>query len=195
MAIFDIVVLLAALCGVVMVTGGLYLLAKGAITLASTPKSDALTVEWRKQFRITTQIPGIGFFLVGGIFLGGALAASKPPEVAPIELQGAVEGVATPVTVFVRPPQWTLVTTSDGEFHGRIYPDIAILFLEATAPGYLPKVTEVSITDGWSRTANVGSVRLQKQIDEIPPKPENIVEPPFEAPAIGLNGSDFGVPR
>jgi len=71
MTVFDIVVLIAAACGLAMVVGGIWLLARGAITLAATPKTDALTLEWKKQFRINTQVPGLAFFLVGLIRMRG----------------------------------------------------------------------------------------------------------------------------
>jgi hypothetical protein len=55
--IFGAVVLLTALCGLIVVAGGIFLLAKGAITLASTSPTDALSVEWQKKFKLNTQVP------------------------------------------------------------------------------------------------------------------------------------------
>jgi hypothetical protein len=42
---FELVALIGALCGIAMVLGGRWLIAKGALTFAATPRTEALTLE------------------------------------------------------------------------------------------------------------------------------------------------------
>ena len=63
MTVFELVALVAAIAGLAMVIGGIWLVAKGILTMAATPQADALTVELKKQFRLRTQVPGLAFFL------------------------------------------------------------------------------------------------------------------------------------
>jgi hypothetical protein len=193
MSIFELAVLLASLCGVIMVCGGLFLLGRGAITLAATPKTDAISIEFRKQFRIHTQVPGIALFLVGLMFVTQALYFSKPGDIVPIDLQGEVSGVVGPVTVIIS-TKWPVHTFTGGQIEGRIYPDMTSLIVEATAPGYLPFSAPVKLKTSPRRVAALGSLRLQKVLDEIPPNPANIRGLDFTAPPPGQGGS-FGVPR
>jgi hypothetical protein len=191
MSVFDLAVLLAALCGLVMVCGGIALLWRGAITLASTKARDAISIEFRKQFRIHTQIPGIAIFLVGLLFITQALYFSKPTEVAPIDLQGVIKEVAAPVTVIVS-TKWPLPTFTDGQIRGRIYPDVSTLVVEATAPGYMP--FSAPVRPKSDHVASIGEVRLIKKVEEIPTRPENIQPLDFVPPPPTKPGS-FGAPR
>ena len=78
MSIFDYAVILAALAGLIMVIGGIVLIYKGALVLASTDSGTALSIEWKQDFRLNTQAPGIAFFLLGLIFSSISIYASKP---------------------------------------------------------------------------------------------------------------------
>ena len=124
MTAFEIVALTGALAGISMVLGGIWLVAQGALTLAATPKSDALTIEWKKQFRINTQVPGIAFFLVGLLFITLSLGFLKPPELVPIEFEGEIKGIEEAPTIVVRPANWELPASTGGHVNGRVYPDL-----------------------------------------------------------------------
>ena len=193
MIVFEIVVLIAAACGLVMVVGGIWLLAKGAITLASAPKTDAITIEWKKQFRINTQVPGIAFFLVGLLFLGFSMYFSRPPDIVPIEFNGQIKNVEEPVTILVSPNQWQIPTASDGSVEGKIYPDLSILLLVVSAPGYEPFRSVVNLRKSGKRLAKLGTLELKKKIAEIKATPDNISAIGFAAPPAGNNQPNFGV--
>lgn len=196
MTVFEIVILIAAVCGVSMVIGGIWLLAKGAITLAATPKADALTIEWKKQFRINTQVPGLAFFIVGLIFIVLSLLFSKPPDVVPIEFRGQIKGVEAPVTVLVSPNKWQIQTTSTGIVQGKIYPDISMLVLVATAPGYEPFSTVVSMKNQGPRLAELGTLELKRKIGEIAATAGKIGDINFTPPDPGGGGhTTFGAPQ
>lgn len=186
MTIFDAVVLIAAVCGLTMVIGGILLLYRGAIKLAATPKASALSIEWRKQFRLNTQVPGIAFFLVGLIFVILALWVSKPPPVKPLDIMGRVRVDDAPVTVLVRSVPWPIVTSSNGDICDRFYPDVTLLIVEATAPGYRPHTRSLDTrrTQGEG-SIDLGEIQLVKQTDKIETKPEKIADVPFDAPPLG----------
>lgn len=161
MSMFDVVVLLAALSGLVMVVGGIFLLARGAITLASTPQTNALSIEFRRQFRINTQVPGVAFFAVGLLFIVLALQFAKPPEVIPIEVDGEVSAVDAAVTIMVS-TRWPLPAFTGGQIHSKIYPDVSTLVVEVSAPGHDPIVIPVEVKPTAKRTARIGKLALQK---------------------------------
>lgn len=193
MSIFDVVVLMAALCGLIMVIGGILLVYRGAIKLAATPKTTALSIEWRKQFRLNTQAPGIAFFLVGLAFLVVALFVSKPPPVRPLDILGEILVDDAPVTVLVRSMPWTSITSSSGEISARFYPDVTLFIVEATAPGYRPLTRSLDVRQirGGS-SINLGKIQLVKQVNKIDAKQEKITDIPFKAPPLGSKPA-FGV--
>ncbi|MFL5493620.1 MAG: hypothetical protein ACJ8DC_04450 [Gemmatimonadales bacterium] len=191
MPILAIVVLLTATCGIIVVAGGIYLLAKGAITLAATSPADALTIEWQKKFRVNTQVPGIAFFVIGLCFVGAALYAASPPEL--IDLQGEVHGVDGPVTVIIRSEPLHPAVFGDGAIRYRFYPDFSVLTLEASAPGYEPMPVPVELSHGT--LVNVGTIQLRKKIQEIAPKPESIQPISFQPPLVTDTTRSFGAPR
>jgi hypothetical protein len=137
MSTFELVALIGAACGIVIVFGGIWLIAKGALTFAATPNTEALTLEWKRQFRLTTQVPGMAFFLIGLLFVDVSLWALWTPGLAPLEFEGKFTGVEEPVTILVRPTNnWELRGTAAGAMIGKIYPDLSALEVVVNAPGY-----------------------------------------------------------
>ena len=191
MSVFEMVVLLAAICGLSMVLGGIILIARGALSLAAVPQADAITIEFKKLLRINTQAPGIAFFLVGLLFVSTALYVSKPPDVVPIEVSGEIDGVNQPVTVIVT-TRWPVMTYSSGKIIGKVYPDVTSLVVEATAPGYLPFVAPISLSPAVGHRASIGTVHLTKAVDEIAIKPEHVAPLPFTEPP---RQAPFGAPQ
>ena len=191
MTVFEVVALIASLCGFAMVLGGIWLVGKGVITLASTPKYDALTIEWKKQFRIHTQAPGLAFFLVGLIFVAVALQYLRPSGVVPIEIEGTLKGVEEPVTASVRPINWDLHSTVN-QISGRIYPDFSTIILVVNAPGYEPYSKVIKMNVSGRRLAQLGIVELRRKVRESDLS-KKIANLPF-----GIKhdeGAVFGVPK
>lgn len=192
MSAFEVVALLGAIAGLAMVLGGIWLVAKGVITMAATPKADALTVEWKKQFRINTQVPGLAFFLVGLMFIAVSLQYLKPPEIVPIEFDGQIKGVEEPVSILVRPVNWELPGNTTGQISGKVYPDFSFLVLVINAPGYEPFTKSIKVGTDGSRVARLGTLELRRKIKEselekkITPLNFNVPAPsPSSTPAFG----------
>lgn len=190
MTAFEIVALTGALAGISMVLGGIWLVAKGVITLAATPKRDAITIEWKKQFRINTQVPGIAFFLVGLLFIALSLGFLKPPPVVPIEFDGELKGIDEPPAIFVRPANWELPSSTGGRINGRVYPDLSVVVLMINAPGYEPYTQSIRISTGSRRIAHLGTLELRRKVRESDLE-KRIADLPFDAPSAG----GFGVPQ
>lgn len=196
MTVFEIVVLISAICGLFMIAGGIWLVGKGAITLGAIPQAEALTIEWKKQFRIHTQAPGIAFFLVGLFFLFFSLKYSRPPDVVPIEFRGQVTNVSSPITVLASPSKWPIPTTSNGVVDGKIYPDLSKLVIVATAPGYVPFTTIVSMQDKGKRLAEFGTLELKKApVEQVSAQSKNINNVNFTVPPMESNTPSFGEPQ
>ncbi|MEH6597187.1 MAG: hypothetical protein V7736_16755 [Colwellia polaris] len=138
MNMFDIAIFCAAIAGLIMVIGGIILIYKGALVLASTDPSSALTIEWKKEFRLNTQAPGIAFFIIGLLFTLTSIFASKPTEIEPINIIGKVAEISEPITIAARSSKWILVGGSDGVVKGKIRPYVEAITLEISAPGYKP---------------------------------------------------------
>lgn len=88
MTIFEIVILLSALCGILMVLGSLYLLYTGAITLKQASETQALNVEIAKNVKLSTRYPALGLFAFGLLFILAAIFSAKPPPAPTYEVTG-----------------------------------------------------------------------------------------------------------
>jgi len=193
MTVFEVVALIAAFCGFAMVLGGIWLMAKGVITLAATPKTDALTIEWKKQFRMNTQVPGLAFFMVGLLFVWVALRSLHPADIVPIEFEGTIKGVEEPVSILVRPHAWELPSTTSGEITGKIYPDLSVLVLVVNAPGYQPYSKLIKLKADGPRLAQLGTLELHRNVRESDLS-KSITDLPFNAPAPAKSeNAAFGV--
>jgi hypothetical protein len=193
MTVLPIVQLLTATCGIIVVAGGIYLLAKGAITLAATAPADALSIEWRNNFRMNTQVPGIAFFVIGLCFVVSALYSASPPKAEAIDLEGEVAGVDGPVTVIIRSNPLNLAVFGGGAIRSHFYPDFSVLTLEASAPGYEPMPVPVEISHGT--VINVGTIQLRRKIQEIAANPQSIQPISFQPPAVTDTTRSFGAAK
>ncbi|MGH6754445.1 MAG: hypothetical protein ACREVL_15130 [Solimonas sp.] len=188
MSIFQISILGAIFAGLAMVVGGIALIYKGALVLAAADKVDALTIEWKQNFRINTQAPGLAFFLVGLLFILLAVVASKPSKIEPVKIIGKVTGINDPITVTATTEPWSVSVASDGQIDGLIFPNVRRLTIEISAPGYVPirQPFDVPVTaEGMIELKS--DITLKRQVPTIVGRAENIVEvkaslPPLNAP-------------
>jgi hypothetical protein len=195
MTAFELVALIGAVCGITMVLGGIWLIAKGALTFAATPKTEALTLEWKKQFRLTTQVPGIAFFLVGLLFISVSLGFLRPGELVPMEFEGEIKGVEEPVSILVRPANWELPSTTAGKINGKIYPDLSFVVLVINAPGYEPFSKSIKVSADGRRVAQLGTLELHRKLKKSD-LTTSVAELPFAATDLSMNNASavgFGV--
>jgi hypothetical protein len=136
---------------------------------------------------------GIAFFVIGLFFVLAALYSARPSRADPIVLEGEVaDDVKGPVTVILRPEPWQSRSFQNGKIMFRFYPDVSILTLEASAPGYEPTAIPIEISSGAQ--VQVGRLELRKRLDEI--RPTVAIRPlEFEAPPVTDTTNAFGTPR
>lgn len=169
------------------------MIAKGQLTLAATSHTDALSIEWKKQFRMSTQVPGIAFFVIGLVFVVLPLVFLKPAAIVPMEFEGEIKGVEEPVSILVRPAtNWELPCTTTGKVNGKIYPDLSFVLLVINAPGYEPYSKSIKISSDGRHLAQFGALELHRTKVRKEFLSGSITKLPFEASA---NGPTFGVPQ
>ncbi|MBI4966067.1 MAG: hypothetical protein HY913_22500 [Desulfomonile tiedjei] len=122
---YDVLLILGGICGIIMVLGGIILLYKGAISLKERSQAKAMTLEFRNMFKMTTQYPALGLFLIGLAFIGLALYAGSRDATFPVTIEGKVTGDSPPdIALVVIPHQnWTeFVNPKNGEFTAKMSP-------------------------------------------------------------------------
>jgi len=192
MTAFDVVIILGGVCGLLMVVGGMILLYKGAISLNKASKKDAVSLEFKKMIKVTTQYPALGLFIIGLAFIISAAMFSKPTGVSPLKIQGHVN-VPDPssVTIFVSAGRWSLEPFTDGTIKGLIHPSLGLLKVEITAPGYIPPTITKSIgtEDIKFGVVSLGEIAFGNRIVEKPLiNPDNIKTPTEHLPPLTEGG-------
>ena len=189
---FDYLIIIGGICGLFMVVGSMLLLYKGIITLSNTSQNEALSVDFNKMIKITTHYPALGLFVVGLFFLVISLQFSKPKEVIPLAIKGHVT-VADPssVTIFVYAGQGGLRPLTDGAINDiiNVHPDLRVLRVDVTAPGYDPPIKTTIIENSAIKKglASLGEITFENRKGgqpEINPdniKPTHDILPPLAA--------------
>ena len=187
---FSLTVMIAAIAGFVMIAGGIALLWKGAITLAATPGTTAIAIEYRNMLKVNTQVPGIAFFVIGTSLLLAAPFLASRNVMGKFELTGKTEDVVESPIIVSASKVWNLSTFSDGEIRGTLYPDTSTLTLDVVAAGYQPYSVPIDLTA--SRTINLKPVKLIKAIDRIEADPTKIAKVDYPTPDLKVLGGYGG---
>lgn len=181
----DVVVLLGAVCGVLMVLGGLLLFYKGIVTLQQvSDKPDAVTVEFKNVLKIQSRYPAYGFFGFGLAFIALAAFYGRPDELPPITITGEVENAVDPAAtlITVALPLSDSALNSDGKFKRVFHPDLKRVRIGIQSPGNDPSswTVEVDTSEhGRERVARFEALKLKKV--GVAPHPGTIEELPAGA--------------
>ena len=165
MNVHDISILISAVTGFCMVMGGMFLIWKGALVLAGTDKSTALSIEWKKDFKLNTQAPGIAFFILGLSFSSISIYSSMPvvpKPTDPIYIAGTFDDVSEIVTITAVPLGWQVSSGSNGVVDGKFVPDTEIINLRFSAAGY----ETIQIPQNLSKTKD-RTIRFDKPLKLI----------------------------
>ena len=178
-------ILFPAGAGFCMVIGGMLLIWKGAIVLAGTDSSTALSIEWEKKFKLNTQAPGIAFFILGLLFSSLAIYSSRSTE--PIYVVGTLDDVNEIVTVTVAPQQlWEIKSGSNGVIDGMFRPDTETINLKFTAACYEDAQIPHNLSKIKDRIIKIDNIKLKRKCsNSIETRPENIVSTTAPLPPIG----------
>lgn len=194
MGMFDIAILLASIAGLCMVVGGIVLIYKGALVLAATDRANALSIEWKQDFRMSTQVPGLAFFIIGLVFSVVSIYASKPSVTDPVKVDGQVKAVDQHIVIMAKSEFGGLSVDSNGAVMGQVHPNMETIIVEITAPGYEPFAEVYRLSELKNRTISFDHpVQLEKKEEEIVGRQMNILNPPagVDLPPITASAS-FG---
>lgn len=196
MSAHDIAILFSAIAGFCMVIGGMLLIWKGAIVLAGTDSSTALSIEWKKDFKLSTQAPGIAFFILGLSFSSIAIYFSipiAPKPTDPIYISGTFDNVNEIVTITAVPSGWEVTSGSNGVVEGKFIPDTEILNLKFSAPGYQPAQIPQNLSKTKDRVIKFDKPfkLIKSPVPTIESKQENIKAATESLPPLGSQPS-FG---
>ena len=176
-------------CGIAMVVGGILLLYKGAIELESASKDPALTVDlFKKQFSLSTRVPALGLFVIGLLFVGASMWVAMKTDVPRISVTGELAGLDEPAQVTAY-KEWP-VASSQSEVNDVLRPSFDVLWVRITAPGY----SEFDKSFDGGGAIKLGTVKLERAVPKIEPKPENIAQVNFSAPKFDPGGGGFSTP-
>ena len=164
-------------CAILMVLGSMGLLFKGIVTLKNADPKSALSIELKKQVRLTSHYPALGLFLIGWVFLLVPMLWTTSEDSAKGLPEILVEG-----SVIILPPHdidkvvvrilggpWEVNPDTDGSFSQQIYPSLRRLRLEISAPGRQTVIKTVHVsTEG---VINIGPVQMPNpliDLDSVP---------------------------
>lgn len=186
----DYILLLSAICGVIMVTGGIFLLYKGVITLKDANKDTAIDIEFKKMMRITSHYPSLALFIIGWGFVISAIIFGAQPV---ISIKGHLKNVSDPssVKIEITSLHGTGQASTDGSIDGTIQPNTGIYKIAIVVPGYTPSpyiatVTSKGITD---RSITIGEINLTHVADKPTVNDNNIARTNVEFAPLNNSGS------
>src|SRR6516225_5796768 len=138
---FNVAIYASLFCAIVMIVGGIWLLAKGLIKLSEAGKAEgALSVELFNKIKLSTGYPALAFFVIGLILIGLAIWFSKPADVVSVVFLGKLKfdnaTVVTGKVVPVNEVGATFQPDSSGAIE-TLHPDVRFE-VQMVAPGYQP---------------------------------------------------------
>ena len=192
MSPFDFIVIIGALCGLLMVLGGLLLFYKGVLTLQQvSKKGDAVSFEFQRVLKIQSRYPALAFFVFGLAFILLALYYARPSPEPTITLLGSIENVADPqaATIQVSLSLWNQSVNDDGKLQKDVQPNFKQVHLVIDSPGNIPSTVTrdvPTVPDAHGLVAQFAPVTLQKiggapPAGEIEALPAGVTLPPASA--------------
>lgn len=191
MTTYDLAIFGGTLSGIIMVLGGIVLLYKGAIKLEVASKDPALTVEmFERKLKLTTHAPALGLFVIGLLFVVSAIYFAQTTAVKKIPVIGIAENVEGDISVTVR-SEWP-VPAHQGKVQHVIRPNLDVLWVQVSAPGYIPDIKPYK---DFKEGVDFGTVKLVKAVPDIEVKESNIEKLPDTFESIPPLDADkrFGI--
>ncbi len=135
---FELILVLCAATGAVMVVGSIVLLYQGVIKLGGKDSGRALEADFRNQLKINIRNPALGLFTIGLAFFGLALYYAKPAE-GPLVVSGRIKiADIDGVIVRLKSEEWPITLSSAGDIYTTVQP-LEKLSVVIDAPGYRPQ--------------------------------------------------------
>ncbi len=197
MSAFEIIAIVCAICGAVMIVGGIISILKGIIRLPTSSADGILTVEFKdtlKDIRVTTRNAALAFFIIGLFFFVIPLWFTRPTGPSPVRFTGKLVDVQGCAQLVVDTDSWILKSDSFGDIRGTITPRIDNFWINVSAPGYDPVNKTIGNDQIVKGNIDLGNIAL-KQIVENKNIATNIVKLPanYTPPPLSEKGSFGGV--
>jgi len=136
----QVAISVAALCGLVMVVGGIVLLYRGTITLDKADQGQAVTLEFKKLIRVQTSYPALGLFVIGLAFV---IVSIHYAGGVPVRIGGRIIASTladmNQVTIAVAAGPWPVRAGTDGQIDEVVYPNLQRLHVDVVMPGHTPR--------------------------------------------------------
>jgi hypothetical protein len=198
---FNIAIYVSLACAVLLIGGGMFLLARGVIKLSSVGKSeDGLSIEIFDKFKIKTGVPALGLFVLGMGCIGLAFYYSAPGEAVslvfenklPIDDASVVTGKIVPVGDVGR----AFKLDTDGGLETPMHPELC-LEVQINAAGYMPEPwrKQLAVEKGKRAKIDLSQVKFTKKPrSNIPPKGDIVPLPPNLKPTPVEEATGFKQP-
>ncbi len=170
---FEIVILIGAICGPIMVIGSMILLYRGAISLQAAATSDALSIELIDEIKLSTRYPALALFLIGFIFFISAAWFAQQGDAKKLTLEGVVSSPdeLVDIEIYLSAGPWKQdISDETGKFSILFHPNIESLHATVIAPGYENSgvTRNVRINKG---SVSIGTIEVGRRIvDNVVPK-------------------------
>jgi hypothetical protein len=141
---FDFTVYLSALCGLIMVTGAIWLLRTGVVKLSEAGRHpNGLSVEVANKIKLSSGYPAVGLFIIGFVFIGYAMYMSKPlPTALPISIEGQLNIDSTDTVTMTIEPDNVIASIhpdSNGHLDQKFDVEFHRVKVRINAAGYNPQ--------------------------------------------------------
>ncbi|MCI0564500.1 MAG: hypothetical protein MN733_39020 [Nitrososphaera sp.] len=178
-AAINIVILIGATCGLIMVCGSIWLLRLGVIDLrekiSESGGKDALNIAL-KEMKFSTRYPALGLFVIGLIFvLGSAYFARQ--NVREIPVSGEISAIddaylsSVRVRLLLQENEFPVNQAGSAEYVLLYTDEPKNLMAQIIAPGYADHGRTIPLkqnVDGsWSLNFSLGNVVAHKPVDNL----------------------------
>jgi hypothetical protein len=190
---FNVAIYACLLCAILMIGGGMILLARGVLKLSSAGKSEeGLTIEILDKFKIRTGVPALGLFVLGLCCIGLAIYYSKPSDAVSLVFEGKLNiddtSVVTGKIVPVADVGRAFTLDTDGGLETPMHPDLCFE-VQINAAGYVPAPwkKQLPVEKGKTIKVDLTNVKFSKKPQsnspskgDIVPLPANVNAPPVQ---------------
>jgi hypothetical protein len=157
METFDVILILGAACGVVMILGGVYLFSSGARGLTQASHDRSLSPEFARRLKALTQYPALSL-IVFGLTLPSTAAYVAYRNVSqrifkPIEIRATASNQDIRVTACLIGGPWPVPSAGASGVSGRVVPDPGEMYVRLIAPNFEP--TQIPISRAAIREGRV----------------------------------------
>jgi len=148
METFDVILILGATGGIVMILGGVYLFSSGARGLTQASHDGSLSPEFARRLKAQTQYPALALVVLG-LTLPSTAAYVAYRNVSqrifrPIEIRAIASDQNIRVTACLVGGPWPVQSAGASGVSGRVVPDPGEMYVRLIAPNYEPTHIPIS---------------------------------------------------